>query len=55
MLRKTVYLAALALATLGLGLYVYPTRPTLVWALLGLCWVCYRLSRRAQALFGKQP
>ena len=55
MLRKAVFLAALLLAAAGMGLYVYPTRPTLVWALLGLCWGCYRLTLRAQALFGKHP
>ena len=37
----------------GLGLYVYPDRPALVWFLLALCWACYRLRMRAVALFGK--
>jgi hypothetical protein len=55
MLRTTVFIAAVLLAVIGLGLYVYPTRPVLVWALLGLCWGCYRLSLRAQALFGRRP
>lgn len=35
------------------GFYVYPAKPTLVWALLGLLWACYRLRLRALALFGE--
>ena len=54
MLRKVVFIAALLLTAVSLGLYVYPARPILVWALLGLCWGCYRLSLRAQALFGER-
>jgi len=50
---KALLLAALlAPAAAGLGLYVYPHRPVLVWLLLGLCWACYRLRLRALALFG---
>ena len=57
MLRKVALLALLFLAAAGMGLYVYPTRPALVWALLLFCWGCYRLSRRARTLFeaGREP
>jgi hypothetical protein len=40
-----------AIAAIGLGIYVYPVSPTLVWCLLFLCWACYRLRMRAVALF----
>lgn len=53
MIRKSVVLLALPLTAAGLGLYVYPTRPGLVWVLLAVCWVCYRLQMRAAALFGE--
>lgn len=51
---KTV-LAALfpVAATVGLGLYVFPERPSLAWGLLFLCWACYRLRLRALRLFGR--
>jgi hypothetical protein len=39
-------------AAVGMGFYVYPQRPWLVWALLLFCWLCYRLKRRAEALYG---
>lgn len=52
MLRKMPLIILLPLMAAGMGLYVYPTRPALVWGLLLLCWCCYRLSRHAQARFG---
>ena len=45
-------LVAATVVAVGLGVYVYPVSPTLVWCLLFLCWVCYRLRMRAVALFG---
>jgi hypothetical protein len=45
----TVFLALVALA---LGLYVFPAQPWLAWGLLFLCWACFRLSLRAQRIFG---
>jgi hypothetical protein len=51
----TVSLVALAVvAAVGLGLYVYPDKPYVVWTMLFLCWACYRLRMRAEALFNKQ-
>ena len=52
LLRFLLPTAGFAAAAVGLGLYVYPTRPGLVWALLLVCWACYRLSLRARARFG---
>lgn len=53
-LGRSLFAAAVWLAVAaGLGLYVYPDRPALVWFLLALCWACYRLRMRAVALFGK--
>ena len=52
LIRILLPTAGLAAASVGLGLYVYPTRPALVWALLVVCWGCYRLSLRARARFG---
>ena len=49
---KILVTAAFLLITLLLVVYVYPTHPVVVWSLLGLCWACYRLSLRAQNLFG---
>ena len=43
------------LAAAGLGLYVYPTQPELVWSLLFVCWACYRLRLLALARFGPAP
>lgn len=40
------------LAAIGMGIYVYPQRPWLVWVLLLFCWLCYRLKRRAEAMYG---
>lgn len=37
-----------------LAYFVYPTHPALVWTLLGLCWVCFRLGLRAQKMFREQ-
>jgi hypothetical protein len=48
-------LIAATVAAVGLGIYVYPAQPTLVWCLLFLCWACYRLRMRALALFGAKP
>ena len=48
-------LLAATAAAVGLGIYVYPVSPTLVWCLLFLCWACYRLRMRAVALFGARP
>jgi len=47
-------LVAAAVVAVGLGVYVYPVSPTLVWCLLFLCWACYRLRMRAVALFGSK-
>lgn len=47
-----VFLAAAALAAVGMGMYVYPACPALVWMLLFVCWACYRLRLRAVAQFG---
>ncbi len=55
-LSKSVLLAAVWLTVAaGLGLYVYPDQPALIWFLLALCWACYRLRMRAVAMFGKSP
>ena len=43
---------AAILAAVGMGFYVYPQRPWLVWVLLLFCWLCYRLKRRAEIEFG---
>lgn len=57
-LGRLFFWAAVWLAVAaGLGLYVYPERPALVWFLLALCWACYRLRLRLRAVarFGKVP
>ena len=54
MLFKTIALSVFLFLAAATGLYVYPARPALVWLLLGVCWLCYRLSLRAEALFGKR-
>ena len=46
-----LFFAAAGIAALGLGLFVYPVYPALVWTLLFLCWACYRLRMRAVAQF----
>jgi hypothetical protein len=55
-LRKVLTIAFWLIAAspiaLGIGIYVYPANPWIAWGLLFLCWVCYRLHLRAQALFG---
>ena len=53
-LWKTLWIVLLSLIATAIGLYIYPTTPAVVWILLALCWVCYRLSLRAEALFGKR-
>ena len=47
-IAATVFLIA---AATGLGLYVFPERPWIGWALLFFCWACYRLKMRAERLF----
>lgn len=55
-LRKVMTIAsglvAASLIVWAIWAYVYPSNPWIVWGLLFLCWVCYRLHLRAQALFG---
>ena len=51
MLVKALITALLLGVSVAVAYYVYPTHPALVWFLLGLCWVCYRLGLRAQFLF----
>ena len=51
---NVILIVALFCSAMGMGLYVYPSRPTLVWTLLAVCWICYRLHRKAQARFGKR-
>lgn len=54
-LALSLSIAALGFtAAAGMGLYVYPDRPYVVWTLLFLCWACFRLHRRAQALFANR-
>lgn len=47
-----LFLAIAALVSVGMGMYVYPAHPALVWTLLFVCWACYRLRLRAVAQFG---
>lgn len=54
-LRRCFAVAALAVVASAMGFYVYPTHPILVWSLLAVCWVCYRLALRARALFAERP
>ena len=52
MIAGTLLLIA---AAVGLGLYVFPERPWIGWALLFFCWACYRLKMRADRLFRPRP
>jgi hypothetical protein len=45
---------AAVVAAIGMGIYVYPQRPWLVWTLLFFCWLCYRLKMRAHALYSQR-
>lgn len=55
MLKKAfVGLVLLGLA-LVLAYYVYPTHPVVVWSMLGVTYLCYRLGLRAQRLFKDMP
>lgn len=53
-LTLSVMLCAAILAV-GYGRFVYPVNPLIVWCLLFVCWLCYRLRRRAIATFGSRP
>ncbi len=50
----TILALVLIVMAVAMGFYVYPTRPALVWTLLAVCWMCYRLRLRAEARFGKR-
>ena len=50
-----VFFAVAAVVACGMGLVVYPAYPALVWALLFVCWACYRLKMRAVAQFAHAP
>ena len=52
MLTKGLLAATLVLLTVLLVVYVYPSHPYAVWALLGICWASYRLGLRARSFFG---
>ncbi len=54
MLRKLLLVVFCAVTATGIGFYVYQTHAYLVWGLLFLCWACYRLTLRANHLFGTQ-
>jgi hypothetical protein len=54
MLKKVLIALILLGVSVSLVYFVYPTHPTLLWVLLGICWVCYRLGLRAQRLFRSQ-
>lgn len=51
-LRNLLFLCFCAAVAAGIGLYVYHTHTYLVWGLLFLCWLCFRLKMRADNLFG---
>lgn len=53
MLCKMIWIVFLLFTAVGVGLYVYPGHPVLVWGMLALFWGCYRLSLRARMLFDK--
>jgi len=51
-LRKLLLFLFYAVVAAGIGFYVYQSHPHLVWGLLLLCWICYRMKMRADNLFG---
>lgn len=53
-LRNLLLLCFCVIVSVGIGLYVYDTHPYLVWGLLFLCWLCFRLKMRADSLFRKR-
>lgn len=50
-LRNLLFLCFCVIVVAGVGFYVYHSHAYLVWGLLFLCWVCYRLKLRADNLF----
>lgn len=50
-LRNLLFLCVCVVIATGIGLYVYQSHPYLVWGLLFLCWLCFRLKLRADTLF----
>ena len=54
LMKNLAFAAFFVVAAIGLGLYVFPTNQYIAWGLLFLCWLCFRLSLRAKALFDKR-
>ena len=52
--RNLLFLCFCVVVAAGIGLYVYHTHAYVVWALLFLCWVVFRLKMRADSLFGER-
>jgi small neutral amino acid transporter SnatA (MarC family) len=53
-MQKSIIVGGILLAGVALlAAYVYRSSPFVIWVLLGVCWGCFRLGRRAERLFGK--
>ena len=50
-LRNLLFLCLCVALIAITGLYVYPAQAAVVWGLLFLCWICYRLKLRARNIF----
>lgn len=55
MLKKAFVGLILIGLSFSLAYYVYPTHPAVVWSMLAVSYLCYRLGIRAQRLFKDQP
>jgi hypothetical protein len=51
MLQKALFALLFLGVSVGLAYYVYPTHPVVIWSLLAVCWICFRLGLRAQRMF----